>query len=138
MKTSCATKRKLIHVITVDDVEAAQVRSLRMKKKLSQEDGLAVTNHFYLMAMDSFTATHNHPKDAGSDRITAQITKLLDRCLVGITTLNEIWQCIFQAPGYEPECWVANLAKNAVPEGRIGPLLQIMTVASEDRRKTPW
>ena len=33
---------------------------------------------------------------------------------------------------------MANLAKNSVPDKLFGPILQIMTVASKDCRKTQW
>ena len=42
------------------------------------EDGVAVTNNVYLMAMDSYAAGQNQMKDVGSDCITAQINKLLE------------------------------------------------------------
>ena len=78
------------------------------------EDGVAVTNNVYLMAMDLYAAGQNQMKDVGSDCITAQINKLLQGHRVSSTTLNEIWMGIYQSPGYEPECWMANLAKNSV------------------------
>ena len=128
-------KRKPIQVITMDDVEAANVQSVSHTKKLWQNDsetpvpfpdlsiphqimptkprklvthaqkhdtldssltathvgniwaqahlhghvdGVAVMNNFYLMAMDSYATGQNQTKDVGSDRIMAQINKLLE------------------------------------------------------------
>ncbi|KAG6375912.1 hypothetical protein JVT61DRAFT_2780 [Boletus reticuloceps] len=114
---------------------APHAGSMQIQARLDGHDnGLIVTNNFYLMAMDPLT--HNQSRDVGQDRITSEITKLLAGHRVGSTTLEEIWQCIYQAPGYKPDCWMANLAKNGVPEELFGPVLQIMTTASKDRRKT--
>jgi hypothetical protein len=103
-----------------------------------RDDGHAVTNNFYLMAMDPFAAGHIQTRDAGYDRITSEINNLLAGHRVSSTMLEEIWMGIYQARGYEPECWMANLAKNGIPEELFGPMLQIMTAASADHHKTQW
>lgn len=102
----------------------------------AEANGLRVTNNFYLMAMDPFAAASGSARDAGYDRISSEISALLEGQRVGSTTLDEIWMCIYQSPGYEPPNWMANLAKNGVSEDLFDPILNIMVTASKDRRKT--
>jgi len=104
----------------------------------NQNDGLAVTNNFYLMAMDLITTACDQPRDAEYDYIMDEVNALLASHRVSSTTLDKIWMDIFQAPGYEPDCWMANLVQNGVPEELFGPVLQIMTTASKDHHKTHW
>jgi hypothetical protein len=87
------------------------------------------------MALDPLAAAANNPKDVGSERITKEIYNALDGSLVHAITLDEIWKCIFQVEDYEPGNWTAILAKCGVASDRFGILLQIMTLASQDRRK---
>ena len=127
------------YAIMESDLVAPHAGDIQVQSQLySCDDGHAMMNNFYLMAMDPFAAGHNQTSDAGYNHIMSEINNLLAGHQVSSTMLEEIWMGIYKACGYEPKCRMANLAKNGIPEELFGPMLQIMTVACMDCCKTPW
>ncbi|KAI5985796.1 hypothetical protein EDD15DRAFT_2373912 [Pisolithus albus] len=56
------------------------------------ENGVMVTNNFYLMTSDPLAAS-NGQRDAGTERITADIHKIIQGGYIHPTTVDEIWKC---------------------------------------------
>ena len=99
----------------------------------AHENGVTVTNNFYLLTADSF-ATAKGQQDAGTNRITAEINKILEGTDIHAMAVDEVWNCIYQLKGYEPTCWLAILAKCGINKDRWPGLLHIMHMASRDYR----
>ncbi|KAI6022379.1 hypothetical protein PISMIDRAFT_16133 [Pisolithus microcarpus 441] len=98
------------------------------------ENGVMVTNNFYLMTSDPLT-TSNGQWNARTEHITANIHKIIQGSYIHPTTVDEIWKCIYQLSGYEPSSWHAVLAKCGVEEMYWPQLLQVMKTASHECRK---
>lgn len=131
-----AAKSSTKKQVQSDGVDTKPTASpVQMKTSVHKnENGVMVTNNFYLLTADSFAGVNNH-RDAGSDAITAEINKIVEGQNVHVMTVDEIWKCIFQLKGYGPDTWLAILAKCGVAEDRWPQLLHIMHLASRDRRK---
>ncbi|KIK16348.1 hypothetical protein PISMIDRAFT_15884 [Pisolithus microcarpus 441] len=100
----------------------------------AHENGVMVTNNFYLMTSDPLTAS-NGQRDAGTEHITADIHKIIQGGYIHPTTVDEIWKCIYQLSGYEPSSWRAVLTKCGVEEMYWPQLLWVMKMASHEHRK---
>jgi hypothetical protein len=73
------------------DLVAPHAGDIQVQSQLhGRDDGHAVTNNFYLMAMDPFATGHIQTRDAGYDRITSEINNLLAGHQVSSTMLKEI------------------------------------------------
>ena len=131
-----AAKSSTKKQVRSDGVDTKSTASpVQMKTSVHKnENGVMVTNNFYLLTADSFAGVNNH-RDAGIDAITAEIHKIVEGQNVHVMTVDEIWKCIFQLKGYGPDTWLAILAKCGVGEDRWPQLLHVMHLASRDRRK---
>lgn len=96
------------------------------------EDGISVTNHFYLMTSDPGPVGPIH--DTGYSRISHEIASVLAGLSLHHSTMDEIWRCIQQVEGYKANCWTAILMKLDIPEDRCQQLINVISSASHDRQ----